>query len=190
MSVHLVGLGVARLPDAPFGTEKTAKTKAGLYEGKPSDPDSVKFKLNFQGVEVHVDRPKGFTMSGTNDAGEKWSRTYNLDYGFIPQTLGGDHDGLDVFIGPNKSAKNTFWVVQTKEDGSFDEYKVMLGFDNEKDARKAYSDHIPKELMNEVSTMSIEMMKAMLGSKNPKEVIKAAQWIGFHDELSLIWGAL
>lgn len=164
--------------------KKSAKTEGGFYGGKPSDPDAIKKKVNFQGIEVHVDRPKGFIMFGHDAKGRPWRREYKTDYGFIPQTLGGDHDGLDVFVGPNKDAKDSYWAVQTKPDGSFDEYKIFLGYDTEDEAREVYSQHIPVKLLHEVSTMSVEMMKAMLGDKNPKEDLsKTAAWGGFVNEL-------
>src|SRR5690606_16498486 len=93
---------------AALGTGRTFNKQAGkltgIYKGEPADPDSVKFRTEFQGIPINVDRPKGFVMRGTDAAGKDWARRYKLDYGFIPKTLGGDGDGLDVFIGPNKSA--------------------------------------------------------------------------------------
>jgi len=162
---------------------KTAKAEGGFYNGKPASPDTVKKTVDYQGLEIKVDRPKGFIMFGHDGAGKPWRREYKYDYGFIPQTLGGDDDGLDVFIGPDADAKDSYWVVQTKPDGSFDEYKVFLGFKNEDAARAAYAQHIPRKLLHEVSSMSVEMMKAMLGAQNPQESVKTAMWNGFLDEL-------
>lgn len=165
------------------GKTKVAKAEGGFYNGKAADPDTVKKVVDFQGLEIKLDRPKGFVMYGRDSKGKPWRRTYKYDYGFIPQTLGGDNDGLDVFIGPDKDAKDSYWVVQTKPDGSFDEYKVFLGFENEDAAKAAYAQHIPQKLMHEVSAMSIEMMKAMLGVTNPQESVKSAMWRGFCKEL-------
>ena len=162
---------------------KTAKAEGGFYNGSPASPDTVKKTVNFQGLEVKIDRPKGFIMFGHDAKGKPWRREYKVDYGFIPQTLGGDNDGLDVFMGPNKDAKSSYWAVQTKPNGDFDEYKVFLGFDSEEEAKAVYAQHIPQKLLHEVSTMSVEMMKAMLGSENPQEKVKEAMWSGFLDEL-------
>lgn len=168
---------------------KAAAPKSGFYKGKPADPDTVKFEVDFQGIPVKVDRPSGFTMSGVDSKGVPWERTYKYDYGFIPKTLGGDDDGLDVFLGPNKDAKTAFWVTQHHPDGSFDEYKVFLGFDTEAEAKKAYKQHIPAAHMGEVSAMTVEMMKAMLGDVNP-EAEKRAMWGAFFSELLEIGRAL
>lgn len=152
---------------------KAAAAPVGLYKGEPSSPDKVKFKLDFQGIPVHIERPRGFVMLGRDEKGKPWSRRYHYDYGHIPKTLGGDGDGLDVFLGPKKTAKHAYWAVQRHPDGTFDEYKVFLGFDNRDEAASVYRKHIPKRLLAGLMTMKVEMMKAMLG-KNPAEHLKTA----------------
>jgi hypothetical protein len=114
-------------------------------------------------------------MFGADDRGKHWSRRYRYDYGHIPKTLGGDNDGLDVFLGPKKTSPHAFWAVQRKPDGSFDEYKVFLGFDNRDEAIAAYRAHIPKALFAGLMTMRVDMMKAMLG-KNPERQLKTAMY--------------
>jgi hypothetical protein len=155
----------------------------GEYNGKPASPDTVKFKTVFQGIPINVDRPKGFLMKGVDKKGNAWARRYHYDYGFIPKTLGGDGDGLDVFIGPNTNAPNAFWAIQRKEDGSFDEFKCFLGFDSRDAAVAAYKAHIPKKLFKSMFAMSTEVMKAMLGRVDPDMQIKRASVAGFVDEL-------
>jgi len=156
---------------------KLAKKPEGFYKGQPTSPNTVKFTTEFQGIPIHIDRPRGFIMKGTDSAGRDWARRYKYDYGFIPKTLGGDGDGLDVFIGPKKRAPTAFWAVQRKEDGTFDEYKVFLGFDNRDEAIAAYRQHIPKKLFKGILTMRIEMMKSMLGKVTPNEKFKRASML-------------
>lgn len=171
---------------------KHAAAPTGEFKGRLMSPDSVKKTVEFQGLTIKIDRPKGFVMKGTSSDGKAWERKYRYDYGFIPKTLGGDGDGLDVFLGPNKSAPNTFWAVQTKPDGSFDEYKVFLGFESKDAAKAAYTEHIPAKLLDGIATLSIEMMKAMLGVE-PGGLIKktaALTQASFLVELSHIQEAL
>ena len=165
------------------GTDDAAPKDMGFYKGEPSSPHTVKFKTEFQGIPINVDRPKGFIMKGTDPKGNDWARRYKYDYGFIPKTLGGDDDGLDVFIGPVKKHPYAYWAVQRKPDGSFDEYKVFLGFPDRDAAISAYRQHIPKKLFNGIMTMKVEMMKAMLGKVNPDEKIKRAAVSGFFEEM-------
>lgn len=163
--------------------KKTAEKPKGMYKGRPSDPATVKKKIEFQGMPIHLDRPKGFIMMGKDSKGNDWARRYKYDYGFIPKTLGGDGDGLDVFIGPKKKAPLAFWVVQRKDDGSFDEYKVFLGFDNRDEALAAYRAHIPKKYFNGMLTMKVEMMKAMLGKVDPNETFDRRGKLSMLNEL-------
>lgn len=164
----------------------------GQYKGEPMSPDSVKFTTEFQGLPIKVDRPRGFIMKGTDSAGKEWKRRYKYDYGYIPKTLGGDGDGLDVFIGPHKKSKHTFWAIQRKDDGSFDEYKVFLGFENRDQATACYRDHIPKKYLKGLVTIHIEMMKAMLGKIDPnvdftnERKNKVAMVLALSDELEKI----
>jgi hypothetical protein len=159
--------------------DKSAETR-GIYQGEPAGTDTVKFKREFQGIPVQIERPRGFIMLGTDAAGKHWSRRYKYDYGHIPRTLGGDGDGLDVFLGPKPKAQHAFWAIQRKPDGSFDEYKVFLGFDNRDEATAVYRAHIPKKLFAGMMTMRIDMMKAMLG-KNPEHQLKTAMVRAFMD---------
>ncbi len=162
---------------------KLAGKEKGFYKGEPASPSTVKFKTEFRGIPINIDRPKGFIMKGTDSKGRDWARRYKYDYGFIPKTLGGDGDGLDVFIGPKKKSDTAFWAVQRKEDGSFDEYKVFLGFENRDEAIAAYRQHIPKKFFKGIMAMRIEMMKAMLGKVNPDEKMKRASKLSMVDEL-------
>lgn len=163
--------------------KKSAEAPKGMYKGQPADPSTVKAKTTFQEIPINLDRPKGFIMMGKDNKGNDWARRYKFDYGFIPKTLGGDGDGLDVFIGPDKNAPLAFWVVQRKDDGSFDEYKVFLGFDNRDEALAAYRAHIPKKYFNGMITMKVEMMKAMLGKVDPNEKIQRTAKLAMLDEL-------
>lgn len=117
----------------------------------------------FEGIKIRIDRPKGFVQKGKNAEGVPWERTYKYDYGFIPKTNGGDDEGIDVFLGNDGEDNDAYWVMQKKDDGSFDEYKVFLGFKSKAEAKKAYLEHIPTKFFGGISVESIPMMKALLG---------------------------
>lgn len=159
-----------------------------VYKGKPCSADSVKKRIEFQGIPINIDRPRGFIMKGVDDKGQPWSRTYKHNYGFIPRTLGGDDDGLDVFIGPDRKAEEAYWAIQSKPDGSFDEYKVFLGFPNRDAAIGAYKAHIPKKFFSGLVTMKVDMMRALLriSPKGSNGMKKVAMYVGFKDELAKI----
>lgn len=160
-----------------------------VYKGQVVSSDGTKKTIDFQGLTIHLDRPKGLVMTGKDNEGKDWARQYKYDYGFIPKTLGGDGDGLDVFIGPNKDASETYWAIQNKFDGSFDEYKVFLGFTSREAAIGAFRDHIPVKLLGGMVSMRLDMMKAMLGQNPTGYFMKTATMLGFVQELSKIVGA-
>lgn len=139
--------------------------------------------VDFRGLKVRLDRPKGFIQEGKDSSGKPWRRQYKLDYGYLPRTAGGDGEHLDVFLGPDKASNTTYWAVQQKPDGSFDEYKVFLGFSSRPAAQKAYGDHIPMKLMKTIIPVPFPMMQAMLGVE-PAE--KLAQAVACLDELAKI----
>lgn len=117
----------------------------------------------FEGMKVRIDRPKGFVQKGVGDDGKPWERTYQYDYGFLPKTAGGDGEGLDVYLGPNENAHDAFWVIQKNGEGKFDEYKVFLGFASKAAAKKAYLAHCPAKYFGGMATMTVQMMRSMLG---------------------------
>lgn len=160
----------------------------GEYKGEKANPDTVKKVVQFQGITIKLDRPKGFIMRGEDDKGEPWTRKYLVNYGFIPKTAGGDGDGLDVFLGPDRKAPDAYWAVQTKPDGTFDEYKAFLGFTSREAAIGCYRDHIPRKLLSNMVTIKVQMMKAMLGLDSNGLIKKTAAMsaASFLDELDQI----
>lgn len=124
-------------------------------------------------IPIKIDRPKGFVQHGKDAAGAAWTRTYQNDYGYVPKTMGGDGDQLDVFVGPDPAATDTYWITQLRDDPkaeggkAFDEFKVMMGFGCAKDAKAAYLAHVPAKHFGGMATMPVEQMKALLG-KDPR----------------------
>lgn len=145
--------------------------------------DSIKKMVSFGGMKIAIDRPKGFVQEGKDKAGVPWKRTYKYDYGFIKKTNGGDGEELDVFVGPEEQAEKTYWVSQKKEDGSFDELKVFVGFDSPVAAKKAYLEHIPAKLFGSMETVSLAAMRSLL---NLDPMAKQAQMAAFSAELQAI----
>jgi hypothetical protein len=114
--------------DLPEPTQ--AQKEAGNYK---------KGKAQFQGIDIVIENPKGSVRTGEDaETGEKWSTTMKSHYGDIVKTKGADGDKLDIFIGENYDAENAYIIDQVKKDGSFDEHKIMLGFDSKAKAEKGY----------------------------------------------------
>ena len=92
--------------------------------------------------DITIDNPAGSVRSGVNkETGEKWETKMANAYGYILNTESADGDHIDVFLAEDMDwwdARRVFVIDQTKEDGSFDEHKVMLGFNDGHDAMRAY----------------------------------------------------
>lgn len=94
--------------------------------------------VKIDGMDISIENPKGSTRSGVDANGKEWSVTMNNTYGYIRGTRGVDGDHIDIFLSDNPESGNVYVVDQIKEDGSFDEHKVMYGFDTRADAEEAY----------------------------------------------------
>ena len=116
-------------------------------ETNPSDAqkESGNYKkghIKFGGYDYTIENPKGSTRSGKNADGKEWKVTMHDTYGYIRGKFGKDGDHLDMFINDKADLDNwngdVFVVDQVNPDGSFDEHKVMYGYDSIDDAKKAY----------------------------------------------------
>jgi hypothetical protein len=103
---------------------------------KPASPEQAeagnykKGHVCVQGLEIAIENAKGSTRSGTGKDGKTWKVTMPAHYGYIKGTKGKDKDHLDVYIGPKPGGLMVFVVNQKKEEGGFDEHKIMLGFES------------------------------------------------------------
>lgn len=116
-------------------------------ETNPSDAqkESGNYKkghIKFGGYDYTIENPKGLTRSGKDADGKEWKVTMHDTYGYIRGKFGKDGDHLDMFINDKADLDNwngdVFVVDQVNPDGSFDEHKVMYGYDSMDDAENAY----------------------------------------------------
>ena len=91
---------------------------------------SVKKTLHFRGLTLAIEFPKGSFREGTDPQGTQWKREVHHPYGYIKGEEGADGDSIDCYVGPDETADHVFVVNQFKADGSFDEHKVLLGFNS------------------------------------------------------------
>lgn len=114
-------------------TEKQKET--GVYD---------KARINLQHHNITLETLKGQQRSGVDTNGKEWSVTMNNHYGELDGTIGYDGDPIDVFVGPDPNQGEIFVIDQVSKDGSFDESKVMLGFDSAEQAKEAYLSNFEK----------------------------------------------
>lgn len=139
-----------------------AQKEAGNYK---------KGHVRIDGYEITIENPKGGVRSGTDRSGKKWSITINNDYGYIRNTEAVDGDHIDVFLSDTPDSGRVFVVDQTNEDGSFDESKVMYGFNSLEEARAAYLSNYEKGWENRImaiTEVSKEEFRKWIGSSHRK----------------------
>ena len=119
--------------EAEVNTSPTDKQKeAGNYK---------KGHVRVGAFDVTIENPKGSVRRGTDATGKKWEQTMSHTYGYIKGTEGVDGDHIDVFLSSDIDGwdgRRVYVVDQYNPDGTFDEHKVMLGFNSEDDAYNAY----------------------------------------------------
>lgn len=133
-----------------------AQRKAGNYR---------KGRFTVHGLNITIETPRGAVRRGTNRQGEAWQVEMPHHYGYIRQTESeADGDHVDVFVGPDPGSEIVFVIDQRKADSRFDEHKVLLGFDNEGDARSAYlAAYTPGwQGLGAITAMTIDQFKAWL----------------------------
>ena len=114
------------------------ETKTDLTEEEKQSGDYPKGVVEVQGMSIAIENPKGSTRSGVGADGKEWSTEMQDTYGYFEGTAGADTDDIDVFVGEHPLSDKVFIVDQVKGDGSFDEHKVMFGYESSEDAREAY----------------------------------------------------
>lgn len=130
-------------------TKFSLRLKSAIEETdtNPSDAqkESGNYKkghIKFGGYDYTIENPKGSTRSGKDANGKEWKVIMHDTYGYIRGKFGKDGDHLDMFINDKADLDNwngdVFVVDQVNPDGSFDEHKVMYGYDSMNDAEKAY----------------------------------------------------
>ena len=127
-------------------TQSAIESASAEVETSPSEAQKKagNYKMGHVKVgafDVTIENPKGSERSGTDANGKKWSVKMNNTYGYIRGTEGVDGDHIDVFLAEDMDkwdGKYVFVVDQYNPDGTFDEHKVMLGFNSMEKARSAY----------------------------------------------------
>lgn len=124
---------------------------------------------------ITIENPKGSVRSGIDTEGNKWETTMQNTYGYIRGTEGVDGDHIDVFLSDDIDGWNgrrVFVVDQYNEDGSFDEHKVMLGFNETDDAEAAYFANYDSDWANNhktvVTAVNLENFEKWIDSSHRK----------------------
>ena len=151
-------------------------------EAQKSAGNYKKGHIKIDGYDITIETPKGSERSGVDTNGQPWSVTMNNTYGYIRGTEGVDGDHIDVFLSDNPAGGKVYIIDQMNEDGSFDEHKVMYGFNSALAAKRAYMNNyspgwkglgktteVSKEVFNEWVKSSKRKTKPFAEYKIAKE---------------------
>ncbi|MBB4834926.1 PLxRFG domain-containing protein [Acinetobacter schindleri] len=146
--------------DLPEPTQ--AQIEAGNYK---------KGHIKVHGLDIAVENPRGSERRGTDPDGKEWAHTMSDHYGYIKKTTGADNEHIDTYIGRNPESEQIFVVDQIdQKTGGFDEHKVMMGFNSQEDAIKAYSSNFDEGWkVGPVRAMNKDEFKSWLKDGNTKK---------------------
>ena len=151
-SYYMVDALLSALKNKYNSTQSAIESASAEVETSPTEAQKKagNYKMGHVKVgafDVTIENPKGSERSGTDANGKKWSVKMNNTYGYIRGTEGVDGDHIDVFLAEDMDkwdGKYAFVVDQYNPDGTFDEHKVMLGFNSMEEARSAYLSNYEK----------------------------------------------
>lgn len=123
-----------------------------------------KGRVKLKGLDIAIENPKGSTRRGTGADGTQWESQMAHHYGDIKGTKAADGDNLDVFVGDNPGSSNAYIIDQLNEEGSFDEHKIMLGFDSLEAAQQGYLANYEDgwQGLGEISEVSVDDLKSWI----------------------------
>ena len=151
--------------EAEVNTNPTeAQKEAGNYK---------KGHVQIGTFNVTIEQPKGSIRRGVDADGKKWETEMHNTYGYIRGTEGVDGDHIDVFLSDDIDGwdgHKVFVVDQRNADGSFDEHKVMLGFNDINDAEAAYMSNYEDgwQGLGAITGVSIEEFEKWITSSHRK----------------------
>ena len=152
---------------ADVNTEPTeAQKEAGNYK---------KGHVQVGTFDITIEQSQGSVRKGTDANGKQWESKMHNTYGYFRGTEGVDGDHIDVFLSNDIDGWNgrkVYVVDQYNPDGTFDEHKVMLGFNDMDEAKSDYLANYEKGWEDGrrivVSTTNLEDFEKWIDSSHRK----------------------
>lgn len=173
--IDIAARDAASHPDNDLPEPTEAQKEAGNY---------AKGHVRLGGMDLSIENPAGSSRKGVDPNGKPWETEMHSHYGYIKGTVGKDKDHIDVFVKPGTAEladdAKVFVVDQKSPDnGRFDEHKVMIGFDSQKEAEAAYlANYTPGwKGMGDVTESSLANFRQWLRDGDTKKAF-APKWFG------------
>ncbi len=155
--------------------EASAEVNTAPTEAQKEAGNYKKGHVQVGAFDITIEQPEGSIRRGTDADGKQWESKMHNTYGYFRGTEGVDGDHIDVFLSNDMDVWNgaqVFVVDQYNPDGTFDEHKVMLGFNDASDAKNNYLSNYEKGWENgrriDVSAVNLEDFEKWIASSHRK----------------------
>lgn len=124
--------------------------------------------LNWNGLDLSFENPKGSERKGIDPNGKPWSVEMPAHYGYVRgHKLGADGDHVDIYMGEHPESGHVFVVDQQDANtGKWDEHKAILGASSLDEATNLYdagfSDGKGEQRRSAITPMSVDEFKTWL----------------------------
>lgn len=152
-----------------------AETDQNPTDGQKEAGNYKKGHVQIGTFNITIENPKGSVRRGKDANGKEWESKMNNTYGYIRGAVGVDGDHIDVFLSNDIDGwdeRKVFVVDQYNPDGSFDEHKVMLGFNDTDEAKGDYLANYEQGWENgrriDVSAVNLEDFEKWIKSSKRK----------------------
>lgn len=108
---------------------------------KKTANDPVKKTIKMHGTALELEWLPGETRKYKSGFEQEMSASY----GFVKGTEGEDGEEVDVYVGTELDSECVVKITQLNEEGEFDEYKYIVGFEDPEAAVQCYKNHMPDD---------------------------------------------
>jgi hypothetical protein len=150
--------------------EAAAQTDTSPTSAQRAAGNYAKGLFPWRSLSIAIENPKGSERRGSSSSGREWSRVMACHYGYFRRTEGADGDPLDVFIGGHPDSDFVLVIKQVDQDDreTFDEFKVVIGCLNRKEAKNLYLANYPAGWKcGPAASMTVELFKKWIASGGP-----------------------
>ena len=149
--------------------------------------DPVKAQTDYHGIKIDIEWPKGSLRS--YEGNDTYVTHMKCNYGYARGVKGTDNDQLDIYLG-DKDSDTAYIVEQMKDDGSYDEDKVMLGFDSVDEAQEMYLAHMPLFMLGNIREVPVDkLVNALYGQpedrRGKEDLVPSEETVS--DKESSVW---
>lgn len=164
MAPHPLASALARAEQRTETSLSDKQRETGRYE---------KGKMDWHGIPIAIENPKGSIRTGVGKDGKRWFCTLPVSYGEVRKSEGQDGDPVDVYVGPSHSSNKVFVIDQVDADTRRDdEHKCMLSFPDKASAldayEKSFSDGKAKQRIGAVTELTVQEFRDWLRNGNTK----------------------